>query len=75
MTSEEILTQIQMTIVDTVLENCNNGYVAHGQAHYEAIEAYEQVAEYIDELVKQAWIDGSNANYKALRDSNMIKRR
>ena len=73
MTEEEILTQIQMTIID-VVENCNDAYVSKGTAHDEAIEAYEQVAEYIDALVKQAWIDGSNANYKALQDCGMIKR-
>ena len=49
MTKEEILTQIKITIVD-VVENCNDAYVSGGAAHDEAIEAYEQVAEYIDEL-------------------------
>ena len=73
MTKEEILTQIQMTIID-VVENCNDAYVSRGVAHDESIEAYERVVEYIDELVKQAWISGSNANYKALQDCGMIKR-
>ena len=49
MTRDEILTQIKITIVD-VVENCNDAYVSGGAAHDEAIEAYEQVAEYIDEL-------------------------
>lgn len=50
MTSEEILTQIQFTIVDAV-ENCNDAYVSRGAAHDEAIDAYNQVAEYIHELL------------------------
>ena len=50
MTKEEILNQIQFTIVDAV-ENCNDAYVSHGTAHDEAIDAYNQVAEYIDELL------------------------
>ena len=52
MTKQEILTQIQITIVDAV-ENCNDAYVSRGAAHDEAVEAYEQVVEYIEELLDE----------------------